>query len=507
MLWEKRIRRSFLISLVIHGIIAFVFGLYLLGVTEHIKEAVVELAFFEPKTPKPRQLQPPKQPDVPPKQLTFEETPTFSKQRYIQASPKSRPIDISKSLSRPDYVIKFTPQRIQETENPSNLTNLPFQDASASAKPTVDSVTLPETTSTRGDSPKGLGLLKRGAQSDGRGSKRGLGGSGGGINREELKIRTRLGLTMTETTNAADLEAALKDFVEEISLQSERQLVSPLPKGEPGGRVIGKGKEIAGVFRFVRLKHPFSDWWDDPTSIAGIANWLNEHTQIRTDLNVEGGPVTFTDANLMKSPLVIMTGHDPALIRQRGTGGMPTPGFRRKLTTSEKIALRKYLIDRGGMLFSDDCGHNSVNYPFTRIVVSVLRSVLPEYPVRRIPNDHEIYNCYYRLGGPPQGANIFWIHGPRGPTPKQLKGIFIDERIAVLLSQRDYLCAAETVNVHSGKINRQFPVYRFLVNVVVYALTHGGISDYSNYVPVQDDTVKLPKRPPSAVPKATPRSK
>jgi len=26
-------------------------------------------------------------------------------------------------------------------------------------------------------------------------------------------------------------------------------------------------------------------------------------------------------------------------------------------------------------------------------------------------------------------------------------------------------------------------VYRFCTNVVVYALTHGGISDYSHYVP------------------------
>jgi len=216
-----------------------------------------------------------------------------------------------------------------------------------------------------------------------------------------------------------------------------------------------------------------------------------------------------TDANLMKSPLVIMTGHDPALIRQRATGkmvGLPPTEFRRKLTTSEKRALRKYLIDRGGMLFSDDCGHNSVEYPFTRIVISVLRSALPEYLVTSIPNDHEIYNCYYRLGGPPQGANMFWTHGPRGLTPKQLKGIFIDGRIAVLLSQRDYLCAAETVRVHSGKICQQVPVYRFLTNVVVYALTHGGISDYSDYVPEQE-TVQLPTKPPTAVPKATPRSK
>jgi hypothetical protein len=29
--------------------------------------------------------------------------------------------------------------------------------------------------------------------------------------------------------------------------------VPPLPQGEPGGRVIGRGKDIKGVFRLVRL--------------------------------------------------------------------------------------------------------------------------------------------------------------------------------------------------------------------------------------------------------------
>jgi hypothetical protein len=60
--------------------------------------------------------------------------------------------------------------------------------------------------------------------------------------------------------------------------------------------------------------------------------------------------------------------------------------------------------------------------------------------------------------------------------------------------------------VHSGKICQQATSYRFLTNVVVYALTHGNISDYSNYVPEKDDMVKLPKDAPSAFPAATPRS-
>jgi len=488
---------SFWISFILHFAVALVVGMSIVYTESETVQKWVETTFLEPKKPpKPKAREtavkkPVIKPTVP--------TETMAVQQF-QVTPRVTTAAIIRTTTvTPQTAIEFS-NKVVKVEAPVNP-NVPRVISPNQPMPQVmTTADIPIS-----DAPGALAFSAPIAST----AKI----SGPSVARREtvtgiqVKEEKMLGLSMIETTSAANLEDALKDLVEKISLEKQ-SVVPPLPKGEPGGRVIGRGKEIIGVFRFVRLKHHFSDWWDDPTSIAGIANWLNEHTQIRTDLNVEGGPVTLIDANLMKSPLVVMTGHDPALIRQRGTGGkMPMPEFRRKLTTSEKIALRKYLIDKGGMLFSDDCGHNSVNYPFTRIVVSALVSALPEYPVTSIPNDHEIYNCYYNLGGPPQGANMFWNHGPKGVTPKQLKGIFIDGRIAVLLSQRDYLCAAETINVHSGKICRQATVYRFLTNVVVYALTHGGISDYSNYVPAEQDTVELPTKPPAAVPGATPRSK
>ena len=86
-----------------------------------------------------------------------------------------------------------------------------------------------------------------------------------------------------------------------------------LPKGDPGGRVIGRGKDIRGVFRFTRIRHSLSDWWADASSLNALTNWLNERTKIKTDMNVDGGAVKLTDANLLKTPLVFMTGHDPSL--------------------------------------------------------------------------------------------------------------------------------------------------------------------------------------------------
>ena len=44
---------------------------------------------------------------------------------------------------------------------------------------------------------------------------------------------------------------------------------------------------------------------------------MNERTKIKTDMNVEGGALKFTDANLHKAPMLFMTGHDPALTRSK----------------------------------------------------------------------------------------------------------------------------------------------------------------------------------------------
>ena len=61
-------------------------------------------------------------------------------------------------------------------------------------------------------------------------------------------------------------------------------------------------------------------------------------------------------------------------------------------------------------------------------------------------------------------------------------------------------CAQWNLSVsRHGSVHYSPGVYRFMTNVVVYALTHGQISDYSGYVP-EDVLAKkeLPTRAPEA---------
>ena len=291
------------------------------------------------------------------------------------------------------------------------------------------------------------------------------------------------------------------DVARGVTLGRER--VAPLPKGEPGGIVVGRGKDLEGRIRFTRLKHDLADWWADPTSMPGVMYWMNTQTKVRADMNIEGGSLRLDDPKLLKCPLVIMTGHDRATITGRVSGR-----YRNKFTEQERAGLRRYLIDEGGFLFFDECGHDVL---LARMLKNELRTALPEYTVGRIPNNHELYTCYYDLGGPPPGAYRFWKHGitgrQRSQITKYLEGIFINDRLAVLISNRDYLCAARTRNRPGhGYTGEESPsTYRFLTNMIIYSLTHGDISEHADYVPELTDVDRISIDSPVQVPTLAPQ--
>ena len=175
-----------------------------------------------------------------------------------------------------------------------------------------------------------------------------------------------------------------------------------MPKGQLGGILEGTGDEIRGHIRLIRLKHSLSDWWQDPTAIPALIKWLEEHTPIRADMNFKGGALPLTDPQIMDAPLIIMTGHDKDITVGRGLAkdGPLQVGF----TQQERAALRKYILEKGGMLFFDDCGFNGL---FAHIVADELKTIFPEYPLEILPHDHELYTLYYQLPKPPTGGDVF----------------------------------------------------------------------------------------------------
>ena len=480
---RRRVTSSaFMIALMLHAMIVFLAGIYLVTQTKQFRD-LVSIEVLQLKVlPKPKigksVVEPVVKPTVPTRNTDI---------GYVQVHTRVTTKFARKLNFKPQTVFKFLNQTIKveapidpnvprivllSSSAPEDViyTSLPLSDAPNALAFSAPVVTVP-TAQMKRISRRVAGRLR-------------------------IAFEGPPGLSMVE--NVGVVRDALDDVVENMTLSKYK--IRPLPKGEPGGRVIGRGRDIRGVFRFTRIRHTLSDWWSDADALNVLTQWLNERTNIKTDMNVEGGALKLTDTTLFKTPLAFMTGHDPALVRARdllgrGYGAGKIDG---RFTEAEGTGLRRYLVEKGGFLVFDDCGVNAPAQAMVRIFLSQMRYVMPEYHVERISNDHEIYNNFYRMGGPPVGFDIFWW-GTRPPKRNFLEGISVGERLSVIVVRRDYMCAMGTVSYPTRSVHYSPSVYRFMTNVVVYALTHGSISDYSGYVPESALGKKaFPTRPPAA---------
>jgi len=279
--------------------------------------------------------------------------------------------------------------------------------------------------------------------------------------------------------SAADLDESLQNVAQELILGNAD--FRPLEKGECGGIVIGKGFDLKGHVRFARVKCPMIDeliveyWW--PKAFPAILRKFNAFTNIKADMNVEGSPILLTDSRLDKCPIIFFLGYDRFELWPPPTTNMNRSEFR--LKDIEREALRKYLVEEGGLLFVDTLPHRmwSKDLLVSRWsfrMKAELREILPEYGIKRISNNHELYRCFFQLGGPPLTA----ITMPRNP---QIEGISIDGRLGVVYSERAYVGSMTHEELNWSP---QLATFKFMTNIIVYALTHGGISDYSNYKPI-----------------------
>ncbi|MCZ6681069.1 MAG: DUF4159 domain-containing protein [Candidatus Poribacteria bacterium] len=486
-------------SVIIHGGIVIIIGVLLIIQTHQFKDLVgVEMYPAKPP-PKPQVRKPVIKPVVKPMVSTTNTIPV--EPVNIQFRAMTRGIVHSPSVQA-QTVDEFSNQ-VVKLNAPINPNVPKVIDPNApvpqlvthavvhlSDSPDALAFSPPVATGTGGSGlSMGYGVSRRG----------GIGrGAGGGV---QVKLVEGLGVPGLSMINQVGAVGdALSTVVEGMMLGNLE--VRPLPRGEPGGRVVGQGSDIRGVFRFTRVRHRLSDWWADASALNALAKWLNEKTKIKTDMSVEGGALQLNDANLMKSPLLFMTGHDPRSAYVKSFLGSRSMGADGKLdmqlSQSEAAGLRRYLVQKGGFLVFDDCGVNSPTQSMTRLFLTQMRFILPEYHVQRVPNDHDIYKNFYQLGGPPVGFSIYWW-GVNPPKRNYLEGIAIGDNLCILVIRRDYMCAMEAVSLPSRRTHYSPGVYRFLTNVVVYALTHGNIADYSGYVPADGlEKYNAPTRAPQA---------
>ena len=125
-------------------------------------------------------------------------------------------------------------------------------------------------------------------------------------------------------------------------------------------------------------------------------------------------------------------------------------------------------VRNGGFVFVDDCNHD-VDGLFAKSFEAQMASIFGPEALRKLPNDHALYNCFFRFpDGPP--TTSFELNGWGDDLVHDyLKGIEIDGRLGVLYSNKDYGCEWD----YDWR-NKRFLAEdntKFAVNIVIYALT------------------------------------
>ena len=200
-------------------------------------------------------------------------------------------------------------------------------------------------------------------------------------------------------------------------------------------------------FTFTRLRYRSGDWDTDQRMPSNILNSLIEYTTI--PINLEEKVIDLSSNDLFLSPFCYLSGHK--LVQFDG---------------QEKANFKKY-VQNGGFVFVDDCNHD-IDGLFAKSFETQMSALFGASALKKIPNSHAIYKSFFTFEkGPP--TTSFELNGWGDDLVHDyLKAIFINGRIAVLYSNKDYGC--EWDYDHRNKRFLAEDNTKFGVNIIVYAM-------------------------------------
>ncbi len=199
-------------------------------------------------------------------------------------------------------------------------------------------------------------------------------------------------------------------------------------------------------FVFATAEYASGDWESAPLVPTNLIDSLARYTSLA--VAPQGVVVSLGSADLLRYPLVFLTGHLPV-----------------RFTAAERAMIRTF-IDRGGMLFVDDHNHD-IDGVFHRSATEEIARAAGV--LRELPNDHALYSAFFSFpDGPPTTSQELNGWGDN-LVHKHLLAVERAGRIAVLYSSKDY---SSEWNYHP-ETKRFYAVdnTRFGVNIVIYALT------------------------------------
>ena len=199
---------------------------------------------------------------------------------------------------------------------------------------------------------------------------------------------------------------------------------------------------------FARLRYDSGDWDYNPKVAANVLNSIVEYTNI--PVYPEEVVITADSEELLAFPFLFMTGHKLVRFSER-----------------ERERLKEF-VERGGLLFSDDCNHDVAGLYATSFEQEMQRAFPWPETLAKLPRAHAIYRAFFQFpDGPPQTAHELNGWGD-DLVHDYLRAIEHRGRIGVLYSNKDYGCEWD-YDWRNKRFQRDDNT-RFSVNIVVYAL-------------------------------------
>ena len=201
-----------------------------------------------------------------------------------------------------------------------------------------------------------------------------------------------------------------------------------------------------GKFVFATVEYASGDWESAPALPGNLIDSLVRYTTIEAE--PAGVSVRLDSAEVFNYPFLWLTGHLPV-----------------RFSDAERQNLKRY-VERGGFIMVDDHNHDITGI-FHQTATAEIEQLFGK--MTRLPNDHEIYRCFFEFkGGPPHTQHELNGWGDDLLHP-YLDAVLVGDRIGLLYSSKDY---SSEWNFHpETKQHMQQDITKFGVNLIVYALT------------------------------------
>lgn len=201
-------------------------------------------------------------------------------------------------------------------------------------------------------------------------------------------------------------------------------------------------------FFFTRLQYESGDWNTDQRMPSNLLNSLVEYTTIPVE-TVEN-VIPLASDKIFEAPFCYLSGHKLV-----------------QFTQQEASNFKKY-VQNGGFIFVDDCNHD-IDGLFAKSFEKQMQALFGSDALKKISNNHPIYRAFFEFEDGPPTTSVELNGWGDDIVHDYLKAIEVNDRIAVLYSNKDYGCEWDYDFRNKRWLAEDNT--KFGVNIVMYALT------------------------------------